>query len=63
MAKKRVEEAGTAMEGMFEQQENNANFAGMTLDVTPQDMPAGRITPNPVVSEKSVQHTAVQKKN
>lgn len=50
MAKKRVEEPVTAMEGMFTQQENNQT--GMTLDVSPQDMPAMRVIPNPVVPEE-----------
>lgn len=44
MGKKRVEEEGTVMEKMFEN-----DMAGMQLDVTPQDMPQMHVTPNPVV--------------
>jgi hypothetical protein len=54
MAKKRVEEGvkeQTAMEGLFEQQQDNANFAGMSLDVNPQDMPPMHINANPVVEQ------------
>jgi hypothetical protein len=51
MVKKRVEEVGAAMEGLFENQ-GNTNTAGVMLDINPQEMSSGRrVTPNPVVPE------------
>lgn len=50
MGKKRVEEKGTVMEEMFEQE-----AAGMMLDVNPQEMPQMHIQPNPIVPETVVE--------
>ena len=54
MAKKRVEEAGTVMEEMFENE-----VGGMQLDVNPQDMPQMHVNPNPVAPQP-VAETASQ---
>ncbi len=58
MAKKRVEEKeNVTMDGVIEQSEKA--FAGMSLDINSQDMPAMHVTPNPTPSESK---PAVQQK-
>ena len=51
MARKRVEEGMTAMEGAFMQKEDNAN---MMLDVSPDNMPKPIITPTAVETQEPV---------
>ena len=51
MAKKRVEEAGANMDEMFG---GNDTMQGMTLDVTPQNMPQMHVNPNPVYQKEQV---------
>ena len=53
MGKKRVEEKGTVMEEMFENEVEN-----MQLDITPQDMPPMKVTPNPMVPETEIEAKA-----
>lgn len=59
MGKKRVEEKGTDMENLFEN--TTAGTEGMTLDVSPQDMPQPQIIPNPVVPKQEVAAQQSQK--
>ena len=50
MAKKRVEgESQTVMEGMLDME---GIQSGMTLDVSPQDMPRMHVNPNPVIPQE-----------
>lgn len=64
MARKRVEEAGTAMEGIFETQENNQNAAGMMLDIDPAEtVNVPHVIPNPIVPQEAfVEKPKVQQK-
>lgn len=52
MGRKRVEETGTVMENIDEMFAGDTE--GMTLDVSPQDMPRPIVTPNPVVPKEEV---------
>ena len=61
MARKRVEEKETIMENNNVTVDNTTS-AGITLDVSPQDMPVMHVTPNPIVPEEEKAQPSINKK-